>query len=375
MPRRSYAAAPTWRGGQAALPLLLAALVALVAAVAAPARAGAARAARPAVAAVALGQAAASGQRLTLRGRVTLRPDSASARRRTRIAFTLTDAKRRRERFTAALGAKGAFRLTRTTKLSGRLTLVAQATIGGRASGRAVRRALTATVVSRGTTTPAPGPTTPSPATTPSPVPDDAVRLVGLFRFDEGVSNPDGTHSGTYFRMFIPRGLEWPFSNENSRSRDKTYTLLRPGTDGGLRTDAYQTPASPLYDGTGVLTRSIVQRELFFGAYFTVFTQSSDAATGATTGSPTPIPEIYCKDGRLTGQTTAWTANWNGAPLFNQGSPKPDGSLPGFTQPVSGTYDPVTRHYVIEWTSQIVGGGFNNYSGYWHLEGTFVPAG
>jgi hypothetical protein len=373
VPRRSYAAAPTWCGGHLALPVLAAALTTLAAA--APARAGAVRAARPAVATVALTQAAASGQKLTVRGRATLRPDSASARRRTRIAFTLTDATRRRERFAAALGAKGAFAVTRTTKLSGRLTLVAQATIGGRASGKAARRALTVTVRSRGTTKPAPGPAAPGPATTPTPVPDDAVKLVGLFRFDEGVSNPDGSHRGTYFRMFIPRGLQWPFSNENSRSRDKTFTLLRPGTDSGLRTDAYQTPASPLYDGSGVLTKSIVQRELFFGAYFTVFTQSSDAATGATAGLPTPIPEIYAKDGRLTGQTTAWTANWNGAPLFNQGSPKPDGSLPGFTQPVTGTYDPVTRHFVIEWTSQIVGGGFNDYSGYWHLEGTFVPAG
>jgi hypothetical protein len=29
---------------------------------------------------------------------------------------------------------------------------------------------------------------------------------------------------------------------------------------------------------------------------------------------------------------------------------------------------------VLTWKSLIVGGQFNGFTGYWHLEGTFVPA-
>ena len=38
-----------------------------------------------------------------------------------------------------------------------------------------------------------------------------------------------------------------------------------------------------------------------------------------------------------------------------------------------GTYDPKTKRYAIDWVSQIVGGPFNDFSGYWHFEGRFEP--
>ena len=37
-------------------------------------------------------------------------------------------------------------------------------------------------------------------------------------------------------------------------------------------------------------------------------------------------------------------------------------------------YDAATGAFVISWTSQIVGGPFNGFSGYWHLQGHFTPA-
>ncbi len=69
----------------------------------------------------------------------------------------------------------------------------------------------------------------------------------------------------------------------------------------------------------------------------------------------------------------AVVASWNNE-FFNQGSPKPDGSAPGLTAPVHGTYDADTGEFVLEWSSQIVGGPFNDFTGIWHLEGTFKPA-
>jgi hypothetical protein len=77
-------------------------------------------------------------------------------------------------------------------------------------------------------------------------------------------------------------------------------------------------------------------------------------------------------DGKLSGQLQAFAAQWN-KQSFNVGSPKPDGSFPGLTSPVTGTYNSDTKAYTLEWTSQIVGGAFNNFSAFWHFEGTFEP--
>jgi hypothetical protein len=76
----------------------------------------------------------------------------------------------------------------------------------------------------------------------------------------------------------------------------------------------------------------------------------------------------------LSGDLRAWEATWNKQD-FNQGSPKPDGSMPKLTTPAHGTYNASTGAFVLEWTSTIVGGPFNEFTGSWHLAGTFRPAG
>ena len=40
----------------------------------------------------------------------------------------------------------------------------------------------------------------------------------------------------------------------------------------------------------------------------------------------------------------------------------------------TGTYNPDTKAFTLEWTSYIDGGPFNGFTGYWHLEGVFEPA-
>jgi hypothetical protein len=73
---------------------------------------------------------------------------------------------------------------------------------------------------------------------------------------------------------------------------------------------------------------------------------------------------------KLTGNFEAWTAEWNKI-YFNQGAPKPNKAqpYPGLTQPVTGTYDAKTGAFTLTWYSAIVGGPFNGFTGYWHLEG------
>jgi hypothetical protein len=101
----------------------------------------------------------------------------------------------------------------------------------------------------------------------------------------------------------------------------------------------------------------------------------STNAVDPQTQASAPAPSIsFNSADQISGNLSAWAASWN-KQEFNQGAPKPGGGVPGNTMgsPV-GSYDPVTGAFTIIWASQIVGGPFNNFTGVWHLQGTFVSA-
>jgi hypothetical protein len=198
--------------------------------------------------------------------------------------------------------------------------------------------------------------------------------LVGTFALTAGAC-PSGGASGTYFRMVQPSGTvaDGPFvSNGDSTCSDKTYTLLAPGSDRGAVTGGYQPAPSPAFDGQGnSLANRIVVPAVFFGVRFGLSTDAKDRQTGTAV---TPLSVQADPAGKLSGDVRAWEATWNKQD-FNQGSPKPDGSTPKLTTAPHGTYDAKTGAFVLEWTSTIVGGPFDDFTGSWHLTGTFRPAG
>jgi hypothetical protein len=198
-----------------------------------------------------------------------------------------------------------------------------------------------------------------------------AEKLVGLFKLTPGSwsgSADDGKVSGTYFRMMQPDGKTY-LTNGDSRAANKSYTILSPGTDGGLRTGTYQSTPSPAFNSDGdALSGKVTAPEDFFGVKFATATNKKDPQTGKTTAVPT-----ITRDGsKLSGDLRAFAASWN-KQHFNQGAPKPDGKKPGFTKEVSGTYNASTKAFTITWRSLIVGGPFDKFTGEWHLVGTFVP--
>ncbi len=199
-----------------------------------------------------------------------------------------------------------------------------------------------------------------------------AEQLVGLFKINGGECATGGVTSGSSFRMINPGGKlgEGPFiSNGDSPCGDKTYSPMFPGSDGGLRTAAYQSEVSPPFDGGGNgATEFIAKGTPFFAVRFAVATNQKDPQTGGDA----PLPTLEVEDGKLSGNLSAFAASWNNQ-HFNQGAPKPDGSMPGLTALPTGTYDPSTKTFTLEWSSQIVGGPFNNFTGVWHFEGTFEP--
>lgn len=176
-------------------------------------------------------------------------------------------------------------------------------------------------------------------------------------------------YTGSYFRMILPGGVDKYFANTDSRASDKSYTLFRTGREKGLTLGAFQEPPTPAFSSNGfALSRRIVLPETFASIDFSI----STAATDAQTGQKAPPPRLFATGRRLTGDFRAWTAEWNGI-YFNQGAPKPNGAFPGFTKPVNGTYDKKTKTYELSWYSLIVGGPFNGFTGYWHLQGKLVP--
>ena len=206
--------------------------------------------------------------------------------------------------------------------------------------------------------------------TAPVAVATTSTPLVGLFRFSPG-TYASGTASGSYIRLVLAGGSResGPFF-PNPSSTATTYTLLKPGVDGGLRTGAYQPAPSPAFSGSGdALANRIIAPQRFAFIQYSAQTSAKDPQTGADV----PAPAInVSSDGRLSGNLSAFAAQWN-KQSFNVGSPKPDGSFPGLTSPVTGTYNSETHAYTLDWTSQIVGGAFNNFSAVWHFEGTFEP--
>jgi hypothetical protein len=196
--------------------------------------------------------------------------------------------------------------------------------------------------------------------------------LKGLFRVSPA-SCSAAQVSGSYFRMIQPGGTKdgpW-VSNNDSVCADKTYTDLTPGRDGGLSTTGFQPQPGAPFDvaGSGTADR-IVQPKGFFGTKFAAATNQQDPQTN----SPTTVPEvIFDGAGKLSGNVSAYAAAWNNQ-HFNQGAPKPDGSKPGLTSGPDGTFDPATKKFTLEWTTTIVGGPFNNFTGKWHFEGVYEGA-
>lgn len=197
--------------------------------------------------------------------------------------------------------------------------------------------------------------------------------LVGLFKIDPGTCTDAGVTAGSSFRMVQGSGTldAGPFvPNGDSSCGDKSWNPILPGVDGGLRTAEFQILNDPPFDSAGnATTEKITKTVKFFAVGFAVATNEKDPQTGATVTAP----KIMVDGGKLSGDLRAFAASWN-KQHFNQGSPKPDGSKPGITSDLTGTYDSATKRYTLQWASQIVGGPFNNFTGVWRLEGTFEPA-
>jgi hypothetical protein len=225
--------------------------------------------------------------------------------------------------------------------------------------------------------------------------------LIGLFRLTPGTA-AGGQLAGSWFRMVQPGGsvTKGPYmKNAQSPADGGLATLLAPGTAGGLRTGGYQSQPAPAFDAGGnSLADSVLAPTEFFGVKFSVSTNRADLQTKTVV----PPPTIVLRNGKLAANLASWAASWNNQ-NFNQGAPKPvqstQAKTPGQVQAqrawdwvskqwlgavpkatitgnaATGTIDLGSGQFTLEWTSLIVGGPFNGFTGVWHLEGVYQPSG
>lgn len=195
-----------------------------------------------------------------------------------------------------------------------------------------------------------------SPSASASSTPSGTHTLVGTFMPAAGVcTTASALPTGSYLEMLGGGGAV--VKNSFGGCADAAYTPLKPGVQ-GLKTGGYQpSPPDAIFAPTN-----------FFGSNFTVNTPQVDSQTHTSV----PAPSIVSDAGALSGNLEALVVAYNGA-YFNQGAPKPGGAYTGTTKALTGSIS-CDGSFTMQWQSQIVGGAFNNFTGVWHLTGTFTPA-
>jgi hypothetical protein len=202
-----------------------------------------------------------------------------------------------------------------------------------------------------------------------------SIPLVGTFVIAPGTCNATAlTITGSYFRLIFPGGnvTRGPFLN-NAASLCSTisYTPLSPGTQRGLVTKAFQPNPAPAFTHHGdALANDITRPVSFIGVNLALSTNSPDPQTRRSV----PPPSISVEGGHLSGQVEALSVAWNKL-FMNQGSPKPGGGPSDLSVPLSGSYNSRSHAFVMTWTSKILKGPFNQFTGYWRLSGRFYPSG
>lgn len=180
--------------------------------------------------------------------------------------------------------------------------------------------------------------------------------------------------SGSYFAMpaYLPT----------------TRFLLSPNARGGyIDLGDYQPfapdpnephpPTGGGYSGFIASESNILEPFIFFGVPTYVATNPVSYQSG--NAHPAPLLDIdvssctappnarpYCN---ITADLSSWEVFWNGS-IFEQG-PRPDNTAP-FILATGVMY--VGGEIVLDWSSQIKGGGFDGAIGVWHIEGVLVAS-
>lgn len=202
------------------------------------------------------------------------------------------------------------------------------------------------------------------------------VDLAGNLLINPGIRDTAYT-SGSYFAM----GANDPNGNA---------VMLQPGSAGGIVLGTHQNfvlnpdvphpynwdgkgaGAGTGYSGVPTTASTLLLPFSFFGTPTYVGTNPVSYQSGLSHPVASATLDTAACGGTvctLNIELSAWEVMWNGS-AFEQG-PRPVATGPFV--PAVGTLDLSNNFYSVTWASQINGGPFSGVTGYWHLEGTFVP--
>jgi hypothetical protein len=197
-------------------------------------------------------------------------------------------------------------------------------------------------------------------------------KLSGVFKLTAGhCSTAHAKPTGSYL-MVVSAAQGHAVPNPRGGCANAEYTVLQPGTDGGLETGRFQGQPTPAFDANRDSTVRRIIEPATFGHFRLGFATSPRDEQDAPSGAPAyPPPAALNDHGTLSvdlrslvmtyaGRANATCAQSFGLGCWDLGS-----------RAAGGTYDATTHHFVIDW---FTGESFTpkGDSVEVHLEGTFV---
>ncbi|HVW79550.1 MAG TPA: hypothetical protein VHB69_01240 [Mycobacteriales bacterium] len=202
----------------------------------------------------------------------------------------------------------------------------------------------------------------------------DATHLDGLFRIAPGACPAaSGLPTGSYL-VVLSAASGGTVGNPHGGCKNPAYTLLDPGTDGGLVTGEFQQVSGPTFDRHGNSRDGRIIAPVRFGKLDVGFGTSSRDEQDAPAGAPAfPVPSAIVRGSALSVDLRSLVVSYAGDADTSCKTTYGVGCWELGSENATGTYDAATGHYSIQWFS---GASFTpkGDSIEVHLEGTFVPS-
>jgi hypothetical protein len=197
----------------------------------------------------------------------------------------------------------------------------------------------------------------------------------GLFTLTAGAcTTADARPTGSYL-IVISAAANKAVKNPKSGCANHDYTLLKPGTDGGLAVGRFQPQPSPAFDAKRDSTAVRIFAPVDFGPFAVGFATTPRDEQDAPGGAPAyPVPAATVSGTTLNVDLRSLVVTYAGPPSSTCKSSFGLGCWELGSKSASGNYDATTRHFVIDW---FAGQSFTpkGDSVEVHLEGSFVPGG
>jgi hypothetical protein len=201
----------------------------------------------------------------------------------------------------------------------------------------------------------------------------DPTHLNGLFRIAPGVcTSATGLPTGSYL-VVISAATSHTVKNPQGGCGNAAYTLLRPGTDGGLITGEFQDVKGATFDARGnSVADRIVAPTRFGKTRFGFATNARDEQDAATGGVAFPRPAAIVTGTALRVDLRSLVVSYGGNPGTSCASSFGVGCWELGSENATGTYDAATGGFTLQW---FTGESFTpkGDSIEVHLAGTFVP--